>query len=241
MKHSIDAYDAKSRVAVYDFEMDLMHPNRSKMAKVPLEFIPFSGDAPLHALDLGVGTGFFTKKFLERFPNAHVIALDGAASMIECARSRLENLAASVDFVVADFRNLDETIPDGALFDVVFSSFALHHLTVTEKLEMLKVVLKHLKPGGLFLNADCIVAETSEMEKRFQELRVEGIVERAKDCDERFKDFATTRAFLDNLEAKEKDNPIKLSEDLKILFDAGFKHVDILWKDYREVVLCGKQ
>ena len=39
MKHSIDAYDAKSRVEKYDSDMDIMHPNRFKMVDIALEFI----------------------------------------------------------------------------------------------------------------------------------------------------------------------------------------------------------
>ena len=241
MKNSIDAYDIKSRVEAYDADMEIMHPNRSKMVEISLEFMPLDNKASIHALDLGVGTGFFTKKFIEKFPNAHVVAVDGAASMIDCARSRLGSLATSVDFMLADFRNLDEVLSKDVLFDVVFTSFALHHLTVEEKLQMLKVVLQHLKPGGMFFNADCIIGETPELEKRFQELRVEGIVERAGPSHKLFKDFATTRASLDRLEREEKDNPIKVSEELQIISDAGFTDVDILWKEYRETVMYGRR
>ena len=240
MKDSIKAYELESRVAEYDYHMEIMHPNRSKMAAISLEFMAFDDDASLRALDLGVGTGFFAKKFLERFPKSQVVALDGAAAMIDCARSRLGSLASSVDFVAADFRDIGEAISSEELFDVVISSFALHHLTIEEKLQMLKAVLKKLKPGGLFFNTDCIIGETPELENHFQKLRVEGIVERARG-DERYKDFATTRALLDRLESEEKDNPIKVSEELKILSGAGFKDVDILWKEYREAVLYGRR
>ena len=58
MKESIKAYDAKSRVEEYDYHMELMHPNRTKMAVIPLEFMLFDADKSLCALDLGVGTGF---------------------------------------------------------------------------------------------------------------------------------------------------------------------------------------
>jgi hypothetical protein len=38
---SIKAYDIPERVASYDAEMELMHPNRSKMVAVALEVLPF--------------------------------------------------------------------------------------------------------------------------------------------------------------------------------------------------------
>lgn len=106
-KHeSIQAYDIPERVAMYDSDMDLMHPNRGKMAEVMLEVLPFSQDASFTALDLGVGTGFFSKAVLGRFPQCRVIAVDGAGSMIEMARTRLGSLAERVDFRRGDFRSL---------------------------------------------------------------------------------------------------------------------------------------
>jgi len=38
---SIRAYDLPERVASYDVETELMHPNRSKMVAVALEVLPF--------------------------------------------------------------------------------------------------------------------------------------------------------------------------------------------------------
>lgn len=241
MDKSIDAYDIKERVALYDKDMTIMHPNRFRMAEVPLEFMPFSGDTALHGLDLGVGTGFFTKMFLEKFSKANVVAIDGATAMVEASRVRLQELVSAVNFITADFRDLEKVLTQDMKFDVVFSSFALHHLTIEEKTQMLKIVLRHLKPGGLFFNADNIIAETPFVEERFQWLRVNGIVSRVNGRDERYKDFVTTRTLLDKLEAEENDQPIKLSEELNILSQVGFKNIDVLWKDYREVVLFGKR
>src|SRR5215469_4254561 len=108
--HSIAAYDLRERVASYDADMDLMHPNRHKMLEIVLEVLPFSADAHFTALDLGVGTGFFTRAILVRFPNSRVIAVDGAASMVEMAKTRLGNMAKRVDFRVGDFRKLDDIL-----------------------------------------------------------------------------------------------------------------------------------
>ena len=67
---SIAAYERPARVASYDADMDVMHPNRHKMVSIALEILPFDPTATITALDLGTGTGFFTAKFLERFPQA---------------------------------------------------------------------------------------------------------------------------------------------------------------------------
>src|SRR5262249_26341047 len=92
---SIDAYDLPERVASYDTSMEIMHPNRAKMVQVALEVLPFSPDQPLRALDLGVGTGYFAERFLARYPRASLVGVDGAAAMIDLAKTRLGPAAAS--------------------------------------------------------------------------------------------------------------------------------------------------
>jgi ubiquinone/menaquinone biosynthesis C-methylase UbiE len=92
-KDSITAYDLPARVASYDADMEIMHPNRSKMVDIAIEVLPFDSDASITALEIGTGTGFFTKRFLETFPNSRVISIDGAQSMVELARVRIGSLA----------------------------------------------------------------------------------------------------------------------------------------------------
>ena len=65
---TIAAYELPVRVASYDADMDLMHPNRHKMVEISLEILPFDPHAAITALDLGTGTGFFAQRFLGKFP-----------------------------------------------------------------------------------------------------------------------------------------------------------------------------
>ena len=63
---SVEAYDLPERVRTYDADMDIMHPLRGKMIEVALEILPFQQSQPLRTLDLGVGTGVFSKRLLEK-------------------------------------------------------------------------------------------------------------------------------------------------------------------------------
>ncbi len=236
---SIKAYDVPERVVSYDVNMEFMHPNRSKMIALALQVLPFSSDASLNALDLGIGTGYFTLKFLGQYPGAKVVAVDGAEAMIELARQRLGDLTQRVRFCIGDFRELERLIPEETRFDVVYSSYALHHLNHQDKVSVLRQAVKRLKPHGWFLNADLIAAEDPVVEKRIQEIRVAGIVERASGKHERFQDVASTCRFLDELEAREGDQPIPLPEDLSVLREAGLEKPAVLWLEYREAVTGG--
>ena len=239
-KNSIKAYDLPARVASYDADMEIMHPNRSKMVDIALEILPFDSGASITALELGTGTGFFTKRFLEHFPNSKVISIDGAQSMVDLARVRIGSLADRVDFRIGDFRQLRQIIPDNKRVDVVFSSYSFHHLSVKEKTDVIRQALRFLHPGGWFVNADIIVSESEYMENLIQEIRVNGIVERASGSDQRFRDREATRSFLSNLEGNEADQPVTLMDDLQILKDADLKDVSVFWLEYREVVYGGR-
>lgn len=238
-RKSINAYNLRKRVAAYDADMELMHPNRSKMVQIALEVLPFESDARLKALDLGVGTGYFTERFLEAFPQSKVYGLDGAESMVDLAKTRLGGRGKNVDFRVGDFRDLAELLADVEGIDVVYSSYALHHLSREEKMSVVREAVSLLRVGGWFVNADIIAGDTADVETRIQEIRVNGIVERARGVDPRFRDYEATRRFLDELEANEGDQPLTLKDDLRVLRDAGLHDVAIFWLEYREAVIGG--
>ena len=236
---SIMAYELPDRVRRYDNDMDIMHPLRRKMIEMALEILPFGRQSKLRALDLGVGTGLFSQRFLENYYRASIVAVDGAESMIDLARFRLGDLCNRVEFVVADFRALPRSILNTGEYDVVLSSYALHHLSAKEKCRVVRSVISALKPHGWFINADIFVAENSIVEERFQQLRIQGVVARAPEGDERFNTAETARAFLDRLEADENDQPQTLAADIAILSDSGLNGTEVFWKEYREAVIGG--
>jgi tRNA (cmo5U34)-methyltransferase len=240
-ERSIAAYDVSQRVETYDADMELMHPNRSKMVQVAIEVLPFPRTPALRAIDLGIGSGYFTERFLNQFPNSRVVGIDGAQAMIELAKARLTSLASRVEFVIGDFRKLQELALATGTVDVVFSAYALHHLSRSDKETVLRQVVKLLVPGGWFVNADLIVADSPELQSRFQELRVAGIVERAGGSDNRFLDLTSTHRFLAALERKEADQPLTLAEDLELIRSSGLKNVSAFWLEYRELVSGGQK
>src|SRR4029078_520529 len=132
-ERSIAAYDVSQRVKTYDADMELMHPNRSKMVQIALEVLPFTRTTALRAIDLGIGTGYFTEWFLNKFPNSRVLGIDGAPAMIELAKARLEPSESRVDFAIGDFRKLQQLASDAGAVNVIFSAYALHHLSRLDK------------------------------------------------------------------------------------------------------------
>jgi tRNA (cmo5U34)-methyltransferase len=168
-----------------------------------------------------------------------VIAIDGAPTMVKVAAQRLGPAKERVEFRVGDFRDLDLLLVPGDCGQLVISSYALHHLDPVAKANVVRRCANFLKPGGWFVNADCIVGATGRLEQRYQELRVDGVVRRADASDPRFGDAARVRAFLDDLEEVEGDQPLPLARDLEILRAAGLRDVDVFWLEHREAVTGG--
>lgn len=183
----------------------------------------------------------FSQKFLEKYTDSSVVAIDGASSMLELAKLRLGELSQRVEWVVSDFRAIPTELIRPDTFDVVISSYALHHLSAQEKLAVLKSVVRAIRPGGWVLNADIVVAEAADIEQRIQEIRVKAITDRAPAQDERFCSTEATRQFLDELEAMEQDQPQTLDQDVRTFRESGITNAEVFWREYREAVIGGSK
>ncbi len=88
-------------------------------------------------LEIGCGTGFFTQ--LLSATGAEIVAIDLSREMVDRARAKG---IARCRFEVRDAHDLGF---EGASFDIVYGSSALHHLEPALALEEMRRVLK---PGG---------------------------------------------------------------------------------------------
>ncbi len=235
---SVTAYDDAARVAAYDAKMEIMHPNRRKMAEIVSAMLPFSAESGITLLDLGTGTGFLAAHLLQVFPMATIIAIDGAAAMIQQAQARLGNKSRQLVWRICSFQDLvkDDDLP---MLDAVVSSFALHHLSADEKLELYRALLPKLRAGGWLVNADILVASHRDFETRFQTLRQLGIQQRLRAQTGEEKSLTAIAAELAELEKTDGDQPLPLDIDLSLLRQVGFRAVDCFWKETREAVWGG--
>jgi SAM-dependent methyltransferase len=111
---------------------------------------------PLRALDLCSGPGTIADRLLGRLPDAHVVALDGDAWLLELGRRSTSGVSAWIE---ADVREAgwSAAIPTGSLH-AVFAMTALHWLDHETLARVYVEVARLLLPDGLLLNADLIPA-----------------------------------------------------------------------------------
>jgi trans-aconitate 2-methyltransferase len=107
------------------------------MAAQVLERLPLEGDETV--LDAGCGSGRVTEMLLERLPHGRVIAVDGAASMVEHARERLGERATVIH---ADLTALELDAEADAVFSNAVFHWIANHALLFERL------FAALRPGG---------------------------------------------------------------------------------------------
>lgn len=107
-----------------------------------------SGTTVTRILDVGAGTGVGTVALAERFAGAHVVAADISQHMLHrvSARAAEVGVAEQVSTVQLD---LTAELPQLGLFDLVWSSVALHEVPDSES--VFTKLFAVLKPGGLIV------------------------------------------------------------------------------------------
>lgn len=112
-----------------------------------IKWLPLKSD-PRQIVDLASGTGAGTFALLERFPEAHVTAIDASPGHLLRLREKARDLGVGehVRTVLADLD--DATWPDLATPDLVWASASMHHMADPD--HALRTVRDLLAPDGLF-------------------------------------------------------------------------------------------
>ena len=159
------------------------------------------------ALDLGTGDGRLLARLREHCRFDEAVAVDFSPTMLAAVRDRFAGDRA-VSVVEHD---LDRPLP-GTLgaFDVVVSSFAIHHVADDRKRALYREVFDRLQSGGLFANLEHVSSPTDRLHERFYSM----------------------------IEAGEDPSNKLAPVDVQLgwLRDVGFDDVDCYWK-WRELAL----
>jgi tRNA (cmo5U34)-methyltransferase len=174
-------------------------------------------------LDIGAGTGLFSAMILRKFPKASLSLMDLSKNMLSVARQRFAG-CDNIRYVVSDYSMVDL----GGPYDLVCSALSIHHLTDDAKRRLFGKIYGALKPGGMFVNADQVAAETPKLDLRYREYWDE-FVSRGPMTDAEKQEISRRRNTL--------DRNTKLSTQLAWPLACGFSSVDVIYKNRTFVVM----
>ena len=169
-----------------------------------------AGDTVTRVLDLGTGDGYTLGSVLALHRDAAGVGLDFSTEMLERARAHFGTDAR----VGIREHDLDRPLPaELGSFDLVVSSFAIHHCAPERQRALYREVFEHLAAGGRFVNLEHVASPTPALHEAF--LAALGV-------------------------APEDDDPsnqlVPVDTQLGWLRDIGFADVDCFWK-WRELAL----
>lgn len=180
-------------------------PHRGEGEAVLVEHLP---EDVGRVLDLGTGDGRLMALVKGARPGAAGVAVDFSPTMLAAAGDRF----AGVDEVEVLAHDLDDPLPPAwGRFDVVVSSFAIHHCSDARKASLYAEVAGILEPRGAFLNLEHVASPTPRLHREFMEA------------------IGSTKEDPSNVLAS-------VDANLEWLHAAGFSDVDCAWK-WRELAL----
>ena len=115
---------------------------------------------PLHVLELGIGTGGFTKHLLRLNPAAVITGIDASSRMIENATQNLAEYRDRLSLLHGEFPG---AIPEGD-YDCVVSAIALSFYTI-DYTALFRKVHQVLQQGGVFAYAVNVAQNASSIDR----------------------------------------------------------------------------
>ncbi|MGM3305344.1 class I SAM-dependent methyltransferase [Anabaena sp. WFMT] len=116
---------------------------------------------PFTMLDIGCGDASFTSQALLNTQIAEYTGIDLSNPALKGAEKNLAVTKCKTNFIKGDCWELTSELAKNKenKFNVILISFALHHLQIEEKDNLIKQVKKLLIPGGIFILIDIVRKE----------------------------------------------------------------------------------
>ena len=209
----------------YDNQRKKLIPVFDDFYEIAIESIEIDTKNP-KVLEVGPGTGLFSQMFLNKFTSAKMDLVDLAENMLNIAKGRFSN-NPNLDFFL---KNILDFSPNEK-YDVAISSLAIHHLNPADQKRLYNKIFNWLKNDGIFVNAEMIAGENEFSNNIYEKW----IVKKAEDAD--LEDEAKLAA----IKRLKLDKKVPISTHIEWLENAGFSHVDCLYKAYCFGVLWAKK
>jgi len=202
---------------------DLCHQDIMKAIKDDLSNTP-ANKRRVEVCDLGCGDAWMPNEvFKTENESPEMISFTGVdASLPALKLAKLDLSTEKLRLVESDVMDFLRA-PLQQQYDIIMTTFVLHHFSTDVKLEALKCALTHLKDGGVLYYGDvynAVPGSTREETMRRWKPRVHQYKDLSRDEIEEVWEHIEARDFPEEEEVMRK-----------LLVDAGFHSVSLLFKD----------
>lgn len=226
---SIKAYNNPNRAEDYHVRTGFDPKRKSNMLNVTLDCLIDLTKEGSKLLELGAGSGLFTKQLIETEHFSEIHVTDGAENMLAIAEENLQSEETILTYSQLNFSEASWSKKfANHQINAVTSSMALHH--ATDKQTLFNEVYNTLEDGGVFVFADHMAGATPQIDRLIgaKRARIKG-ENHFKIDDPRISEFIEE----DNRKQAAEGNACEsVSDYLIYLNKAGFTDVDCIWRDY---------
>lgn len=180
-------------------------------------------------LDIGIGTGLELKAIFKRFNDIHVTGMDMAENMLDYLKEKykLEYEKGQINLLHMSYFDYDYKENQ---FDAVISVMTLHHYNHNIKTELYRNIRSVLKDDGIYIESDYMISELeNENPQAIEDSLFQNLVNLRKEQG------------LDENSEYHYDTPCTVTNQIRMLYDAGFSKVEITHRFGNTIVLkCNK-
>jgi tRNA (cmo5U34)-methyltransferase len=206
-----------NRAPIYDVK-HLEHIGGIESKHILASFFP---SHTLTMIDLGIGTGLELEAIFQRFPEIEVTGLDIAEDMLKLLVEKFPD--RNIRLLCESYLTYDFGINR---YDVALSAMTLHHYNHQTKTDLYRKIHDSLKDNGIYIECDFMISEHEYDNPQENEDFYFSEFERLK----------KEQNIADNLEYH-YDTPCTVSNQKKMLSEAGFLNVKEVWRKNNVVIL----
>ena len=213
MKDNKSAYNS----SVYDENIVSTLPYYREYHNQIIDLVKAMGTKDINWLDTGCGTGTLASRVLDSRDDVKFTLCDPSEQMLEISKDKLNGHDIRVFNIASQMMTFDSE------FDVVTAVQSHHYLKPDERKTAVENCFRALKDNGVFITFENIRMTTEDSDKIALKRWENFLSDHLKDPD-------IVKMHIDRRGVEVF--PITIEEHIKLLREAGFKSVDVLWTSY---------